>query len=162
VAGQRVADWHLAGGPIAIDALDPQYVPSGAPASSPGSADRLLDEAVARGEAVNVSANLVLHLGAQVGDTLTLDTPSGPVALPIAGVTAEFLSPRGTIQMSRALYADHWHDDTVTLVYVRVAPGADLAAVQARIGHDLARAYRLHILSWGEFVAYCAAQVRRA
>src|SRR5262249_7984833 len=89
VAGQRVVDWHHAGGPITIDAIDPRYLAHrGLEAEQP-----LLDDAIARGDAVKVSTNFVLHLGKRVGDTITLDTPSGPLPLRIAGITTEFLSP---------------------------------------------------------------------
>lgn len=55
-----------------------------------------------------VSENFVRNLGKQVGDVLTLETPSGPLAIRIAGVTRDFLSPRGTIEMSRDLYRRLW------------------------------------------------------
>ena len=162
VAGQRVVDWHYAGGPITIDALDAQYLTSRELGASPPSEQRLLDDAIARGDAVNVSANFVLHLGARIGDTLTLETPSGPLTLRIAGITAEFLSPRGTIQMSRGLYARYWHDDGVNLVYLRAGTNTDLATVRTAMAHVLGEKYRLRILLWAEFIEYCAAQVHRA
>jgi len=157
VAGQRVVDWHYAGGPITIDALDAQYL-----ARRGLSGEERLPDTIARGDAVNVSANFVLHLGARVGDTIALDTPSGPLTLRIAGVTTEFLSPRGTIQMSRDLYARYWHDAGVNLVYVRATPGADLATLRTAIAHGSGSQYRLRILLWAEFVEYCAGQVHRA
>src|SRR5262245_27053307 len=109
VSGQRMLDWQHEGAPIAIDALDPD--PHGDPASSPPRPASLLDDAVARGAAVNVSTNFVLHRGVGVGDTIALETPSGRLPVRIAGVTTEVLSPGGTVQMSRALYARYWHDD---------------------------------------------------
>jgi len=158
VAGQRVVDWHYTGGPITIDAIDPRYLAHRRlEAEQP-----VLDAAIARGDAVNVSANFVLHLGVRVGDTIALDTPSGPLTLRIAGITTEFLSPRGTIQMSRELYARYWHDAGVNLVYLRATAGTDLATLRTAIGHGPGSKYRLRILLWAEFVEYCAGQVHRA
>ena len=92
-----------------------------------------VDLAVARGEGAAVSSNFALNLHVKVGDTVTLDSPSGPVALRVVGVVTHFASPRGTIEMSRDLYKRFWHDTKVTRVFVRADPKADLASVRAAI-----------------------------
>lgn len=164
VAGIRVIDWPHGRGQIAINALDP---------ADPGNPELLqwpllgrtvpdVHEAVARGDAVIVSSNFALNLGATVGDTIVLDTPSGPLRLLVGALTVDFASPRGTIEMSRKLYTRYWHDSQVNRVWVRVAPEADVAAVREDIARTLGRTHGLRILSSGEMVKYWAAQVRRA
>ena len=93
-------------------------------------------EKVARGEAVTVSSNFVLHIGAKVGEPITLETPSGPLTVPVAGIATDFLSPRGTVKMSRVLYERLWHDSHITHAFVQVREGADAGAVRA--GHRFA------------------------
>jgi len=163
VVGERTADWQYGGGPISIDAYDPPYFVSADfgqwPLTGRGFPD--LWEAVARGDGAVVSSNFALNLHVKVGDTITLDSPGGPVALRVVGVVTHFASPRGTVEMSRDVYKRYWHDAKVTRAFVRSAPQTDLATVRAAIARQLGRTYNLRILSAAEIVEYFASQVRR-
>ena len=163
VVGERTVDWQYGGGPISIDAYDPAYFVSADFGQWPLAGRGLPDlwQAVARGEGAAVSSNFALNLHVKVGDTVTLDSPSGPVALRVVGVVTHFASPRGTIEMSRDLYKGFWHDAKVTRAFVRTDPKADLAAVRSAIAQRLGRKYSLRILSAAEIVEYFASQVRR-
>src|SRR5262249_20100085 len=72
--GERILDWHYAGGPISIDAFDPPYFRAGDFGRWPLFGTHVPDvwDAVAQGDAVIVSANFVhnLHLG--VGEQVLL------------------------------------------------------------------------------------------
>lgn len=162
--GEHLVDWHYAGGPIAIDAFDPHYFTTAAFGRWPllGAARPDVWTALRDGSAVLISSSFAVNLGAGVGDRLELATPSGPLRLPIAGITVNFSSPRGTIVMSRALYRAHWQDSQVTRVFVRAAAGADTAQVRAGIAQRLGPTYGLRIGSSGELMDYFALQVRRA
>src|SRR5262249_39500081 len=123
--GERILDWTHHDGPIAIDAFDPAYF-----RSTDFGRWRLLGRAlpdvweqVARGEGVIVSTSFVHNIGAAVGDTIRIDTPTGPLPVVVAGVTSAFASPRGTLEMSRALYERYWHDGQVTRVHLKLLPG---------------------------------------
>lgn len=163
VVGERGADWQFGGGMITIDAYDPAYFTSPEFGQWPLAGRGLPDlwQRVARGDSVVVSSNFVRNLHVQVGDTLTLDSPSGPVPLLVAGVVTHFASPRGTIEMSRDVYKRHWGDAKVTRVFVRADATADLAAVRTAIARRLGRTYNLRVLSAAEIVEYFASQVRR-
>ncbi|MBU6283501.1 ABC transporter permease, partial [bacterium] len=117
---------------------------------------------VARGEAVVVSENFVHNLGLGPGDLVALDAPGGPLRLRIAGVTPDFLSPRGTIEMSRALFRDWWHDDSVVHALVKVDPAHPVAEVRAAIARALGDRFGLRVLTLGALVDWFAEQVRRA
>ena len=97
-----------------------------------------------------------------MGDTITLETPSGPLPLRVAGTTMVFISPRGTIEMGRTLYERFWHDRQINHLFVQAAPGADVTALRATIAQRLGRPYRLRILSSRELIDFFAGQVRRA
>lgn len=161
---EHLVDWQYAGGPIAIDAFDPHYFTTTAFGRWPllGAARPDVWDALSAGTAVLVSSSFAVNLGVGVGDALQLQTPQGPLTLPVAGVCANFSSPRGTIVMSRDLYRRYWRDAQVTRVFVRVAPGADAAAVRSAIARQLGVAYGIRIGSARDLIDYFAAQVRRA
>lgn len=164
VIGERIVDWRYGGGPIAIDAFDPAYFTGADFGRWVLLGDRLPDvwDTVARGEAVIVSTSFVRNLGVAVGDRLLLDTPSGPLAVTVGGVTSAFASPRGTIELSRAVYERSWHDGQVTRVHLHLAPGTETAAVRAAVARQVGNRYRLRILSAAELLDYWTVQVRRA
>jgi putative ABC transport system permease protein len=163
VVGERGADWEFRGGLITIDAYDPAYFTSPDLGQWPLSGRGVpgLWEAVARGDAAVVSSNLVRNLSVSVDDTITLDSPSGPVSLRVVGVVTHFASPRGTIEMSRDFYKRYWGDAKITRAFVRIDPKANRAAVRAAIAERFGRTYNLRILSAAEIVEYFASQVRR-
>jgi putative ABC transport system permease protein len=109
-----------------------------------------------------VSSSFVTTTGKSVGDRLILESPSGPLELPIAGVTVDFVSPRGTIEISRALYAARWRDPSLTRIFVvkdRTTAGAEL---RRRIAAGLGERFALRVLSAAELLDYFRIQVRRA
>jgi putative ABC transport system permease protein len=164
VVGEETADWHYAGGPIAINAFDPSYFTE-ATFGDWHLIGRALPDAtqlVARGEGVLVSENFTHNLGERVGDLLTLDSPSGPLNVRIVGTIADFLSPRGTVLMSRSLYQRSWRDAHITHGLVRIAPGHSGDEVRTEIERTLGVRYHIRVLRLAELVDWFAEQVRRA
>lgn len=164
VAGEQAVEWRYAGGPIALNAFDSAYFVDAAfgrwhliGRQLPGALD-----ATARGDAVIISENFARNLAVEVGDTITLDTPNGSLSLRVAGVTQDFLSPRGTIELSRQVYAKHWNDNQVVRALVKLQQGADVQQVRETIARDLGRRYGLQILSLSALIEYFVSQVRRA
>src|SRR5437870_1820406 len=164
VAGNRLREWPHHGESVAINAFDPTYF------AGPEFGRWLLLEggdpdevwrAVARGEGVVVSTSFPLHFGTRVHDTLVLESPTGPLPLPVLGITMDFASPGGTVEISRTLYSRHWNDSQVNRVWVRAEPGADLVALRTALASDLRSKYPLRVFSSGEMVDYWVAQIRR-
>jgi len=164
VVGEQAIDWTYDGGPISLNAFDPAYFSDPAFGRWPLVGQHLpgVWESVAAGTAVIVSDNFVRNLGARVGDRIELATPAGSLAVRIAGVTPDFLSPRGTIEMSRELYARHWHDGQIVRALVKVSAGRDPEDVRTAIAAELGSRYGLKILSVGALIDWFGAQVRRA
>jgi len=162
--GERLVDWHFADGPIAIDAYDAHYFSTTAFGRWPlvGAAVPEVWETVKAGTAILISSSFAMNLAIGVGDVLRLETPRGPLSLRVGGVTVNFSSPRGTVVMTRELYRAHWNDPQVNRVFVRAAPGVDIADVRGAIAQQLGRAYGLKIVSARDLIDYFAAQVRRA
>src|SRR5262249_50081688 len=117
---------------------------------------------VARGEGVVVSTSFVASFARGVGERLVLDSPTGPLDLPIVGVTIDFVSPKGTVEMSREVFAQRWHDPSVTRIFALKNQPATLDDLRRRIAADLGASYRLRVLSAAELMDYFVAQVRRA
>ncbi len=164
VVGEHSIDWHYADGPIAINAVDARFFLDPRFERWPlvGSAVPDVWRSLAAGEAAIVSTNLSHNLGIGLGDVLELETPSGPLTLRVGGMVDDFLSPRGTVLMSRELYERHWHDTQITHALVRTDPGADTGAVRAAIAAGAGARFSLRVLSVGELIDWFAAQVRRA
>jgi putative ABC transport system permease protein len=165
VVGIRLANWEHGGGPIVLDAFDPAYFTNPEYGEWPllGPHQPGVWEAVAAGEAVVASSNFAQNLGVSVGDTIELETPSGPLPIRVAGITTDFASPRGTLEMSREVYARHWNDPQVTRFFVQVAPGNEVAAVRERILRALGgEGHAWRAISSGDLVEYWRGQIRRA
>jgi putative ABC transport system permease protein len=164
VVGSRVVDWPHRGRRIAVEALDGRYFVTPELGRWPLGPERIPEvwERVARGEAAIVSANFALNFGAQVGDYVVLDTPSGLLALVVGGVTAAFESPAGTVQMAREVFRRHWRDGLVNRVGVKAAPGVPVSVLRRVLRGDRGVAHDLRILSAHELIDHYAAQVRRA
>lgn len=165
VAGIRLANWEYAGGPIVLDAFDPVYFKDAEFGRWPllGEAQPDVWQAVALGHTVIVSSNFAQNLNVAVGDRIHLDTPRGPLSLSVGGITTDFASPRGTIEMSRETYVAYWADRTVTRFFVETDGTRALADVRKEIVSSLGTsgaAWR--VISSGELVAYWGEQVRRA
>ncbi|AOU98431.1 hypothetical protein BI364_11105 [Acidihalobacter yilgarnensis] len=85
------------------------------------------------GRAIFVSEPMAYRHGLHPGGRLTLDTPSGPRAFPIAAVIRDYGGGRGLIMMPKALYARWWHETGASSLAVYLRPGADRAAVLSRL-----------------------------
>jgi len=162
-AGWRALEWPYQGESIGISAYDPPYFRDARFGEWPLEAAVPGDvwEQVARGDGVVVSTSFVASFGKGAGEQLVLDTPTGPLALPILGVTVDFVSPKGTIEMSREVFAARWRDASVTRIFTLKEATTSVADLRRRIPAQLT-GYRLRVLSASELLDYFVMQVRRA
>jgi putative ABC transport system permease protein len=86
-----------------------------------------------KGEGVLVSKNFATRWGLKIGDKVHLDTPTGPLDLPIVAMAEDYRSDKGTIFMERELYKRYWKDDSVDFVDISLKPGQDPIAVKHKI-----------------------------
>ena len=89
--------------------------------------------ALAEGRGVAASERLMFARHLNVGDELTLPSPSGPQRLPIVGAYRDFNTGNYTIVMALARYQASWKDSTITGLGVDLQEGADAAAVEAAL-----------------------------
>ncbi len=164
VAANRLADVAYQDATVAINAFDPDYFRDGGFGRPHLHGSHAADvwERLADGTGVIASTNLLMNFRVAVGDVLRLATPSGPLELPIVGATLAFASPSGTVEMSRALYAERWHDAAVNRVWVRTQPALDVAAARDAIARAVGREFGVHVFTSHEMLDHLAAQARRA
>jgi putative ABC transport system permease protein len=86
---------------------------------------------------VIISEPLQLKDGLDAGEPFLLQTPSGPVSLPIVAVYYDYSNDRGTVILDRGLFARLFHDDHVNGLAVYLKPGLDAEAARGLILKNL-------------------------
>jgi putative ABC transport system permease protein len=117
-------------------------------------------ESVSRGQAVIVTSSLARHFGTRVGDTMTLNSPNGPQALTVAGITK--CEPTAAVIMNRTRLKEGWNDTSVTWVRIALDDPAQRPQVQAAIVKALGTDYRVNVRPGPALLDYVANEVRKA
>jgi putative ABC transport system permease protein len=163
VAGQRIADWPVGDGLVALNAYDPAFFRDPAFGRFPLFGARAADVWTPSRAATACSSPAASRSTSGSGSAIrSAESPGGPIRLRVAGVTNDFTPARGVIEMSRDVYRHGWNDGRAHASAVRAAPGGDVEALRATIARSLGRTYDLHVLSSGELMEHFATQVRRA
>jgi putative ABC transport system permease protein len=116
-------------------------------------------DVLAQGRGVLVSRNFALRFSAGIGDRLTLESPAGPLEVPIVGFLDDYRSEKGTIFMDRALYKKYWADDAVDFVNVDLNPGVDQAAMKAQIERLTSGSFHAFVYTNAEFKRWISSLV---
>ena len=87
----------------------------------------------------------------KVGETISLDTPSGKIEFLITGIIIDYAAPKGVFYMSRAVYKKYWKDSLVTGFLLDLAPGYTFEQVRTNINKALGRKWNLVTISNREF-----------
>jgi putative ABC transport system permease protein len=112
---------------------------------------RDLVEKVPRGQGIAVSDNFARLFKKSLGDPVTLDTPSGPLTIPIAAIVMDYSSDMGTIWMDRSVYLAYWKDVGLDTIDILLTPEADRAAISHEIRSRLAgKTDRLFVMTASE------------
>jgi putative ABC transport system permease protein len=94
---------------------------------------RMQVDLLPQGKGVLVSRNFATRWDNKVGDVVHIDTPTGPLDLPILGLIEDYRSDKGTIFIDRSLYKHYWKDDAVDFIDVTLKPAQDPIAVKRKI-----------------------------
>lgn len=97
-----------------------------------------------------LSENAARKLGKRVGESITLDTPAGPVAFEIVAVIMDYASDLGSAVIDRRWYVKYWNDEMVDAVDFVLADPAKLESVRAEIRRRLGRGAMLFVISAAE------------
>ncbi len=118
--------------------------------------------ALQAGKGIVISTNFADRFAADVGTTVTLDTPTGQLALPVVGIAPEYMSDRGSILLDAGLLADRWEDGLINWALAFVAAGTEPGTVRETIARRLGERYRLKILTLNQVVQYLSEKIDRA
>ena len=140
--------------PITLVAVDFKSIQetTRAPAVA-GDPDRMFADA-ASGRGLLVSENLAVLQRLRLGAPFDLPTPNGVVRLPIAGIVVDYSDQQGTVLIDRALFQQHWQDDTANFYRVYLASGAGWADVKRRILERYAGVRQVFVLNNDELRTY--------
>ncbi len=87
-----------------------------------------------QGRGVIISDNLSYgRKGIARGDIIELQSPGGPLRLPVVGVVVDYTDQEGSILLERSAYAKNWSDETVNLFRVYLQEGFSPDDVRATI-----------------------------
>lgn len=106
-----------------------------------------------RGAAVVISEPYAWHHRLALGDEVELETPQGPLTLPIAGVYQDYGNERGVIAIAWTTYTRHWQDQRAHGAGVYMRHGADRAQLRLALERATATLPTLAVASNGELRA---------
>ncbi len=98
------------------------------------------------GTAVAVTESFARRFKVRENDPVTIPTPRGLAAFPIAGIYSDYSHDQGVILMSRPNFDQRWDEPGVHSLAVFLQPGAD--------GEKLSDAFRQEFSRAGEFSIY--------
>ena len=108
----------------------------------------------AAGEGFILSDNFAQLYNVHLGNALTLNTPSGPLTLPVVGVVRDYSDQKGTVLMDRAVFIKHWNDDSINIVRLYLKRGATVEATRQWLEQRLAGKTRFFIFTNRDLKAY--------
>ena len=118
-------------------------------------------ELTSRGEGVVISNNLALRSNLKLGDSLTIRSPKGDLALPIVGMLDYYRSEHGTIFLERALYRQYWDDPDVDYIFIDLKPGVDRQAFKAKAAAAIAGTRQAFIYTHEEYKQFAGGVIDR-
>lgn len=115
-----------------------------------GEHDRVVED-MKKGRSIMVNSMLAKKFGFEVGEIVTLNTPTGKARLKVAGVFNYMSQDPGTMFMERSDYKKYWKDDSVDSFAVVVAEGHNAKDVAKRIKDSFAKDYGIKVRETAEF-----------
>ncbi len=114
----------------------------------------LAREKMTKGEGVLVARNFATRYGLWVGDRVKLQTPTGLLDRPIAGVIEDYSSEKGAIFLDRSLYKRYWKDAAIDIIDINLEPGLDRAAFKSELQRVLKGQHRAFVYTQEEWRAW--------
>ena len=142
------------GGPVMVVAIEAARVAQTVrPRVIAGDRERMY-ALTAAGQGVILSENMAELHRLALGQTIEIATPSGPLRLPVVGITRDFSDQQGSLLMDRSVFQRYWHDDSVNVFRVYLQPGVSSEVVKQRILERFSGERRLFVLLNQEVKSY--------
>ena len=117
-----------------------------------GDLERALPK-ISAGTGLAASEAFTHEFGVTVGDTVTLQTATGPRRFELVLVYVDYSSDLGILMTTRSVYTRLWNDTLVDTYSVYLNEGVASDDVRAGIAGDLSQRYNLLVLSNAQFRA---------
>ncbi len=98
------------------------------------------------GKGFIVAENLARLEKLHLGERLELNTPSGPLRLPILGIVRDYSNQLGTLFVDRKIYTRYFQDDSVDIFRVYLNRGSSVDDVRRRIIDGVGRQRRVFVM----------------
>jgi len=108
----------------------------------------------AAGEGLILSDNFAQLYNVHLGNPLTLNTPNGPLTLPVVGVVRDYSDQKGTVLMDRAVFIKNWNDDSINIVRLYLQRGVTVEATRQWLEQRFAGKTRFFIFTNRDLKAY--------
>jgi putative ABC transport system permease protein len=106
------------------------------------------------GEGANISTALADRTRLQVGDTISLTTPTGSTSFKITGIVPDYVSDRGTVLIEIDTFKHHWQLDDLSRIHVQAAPDANIHELRDKIVAAVGGQHQLKVLTLREVFEY--------
>lgn len=110
---------------------------------------------------VLISENFAALYHVNVGETIAIQGPNGPVSMEVIGVIHDYSWSRGSLMIDRAFYAEAFQDPLVESYHVFFKPNVDAPATMSAL-RKVTDAHALAIIERNDFDAWVANMIRRA
>lgn len=108
----------------------------------------------AEGKGFLISDNFAQLYNVKYNEILALNTPNGPLSLPVIGIVRDYSDQKGTILMDRRIFIKYWNDDSINIIRLYLDANVTVPEMRARIEQKVAGKTRLFILTNKELKAY--------
>jgi putative ABC transport system permease protein len=161
VSGEQSKDQQHDGSSVVLKSFDASAFTTPTLYKWPLAAGALPDalERVVKGEAILVTRSFAFQTRKRPGDTVKLESPSGPMEFLVAGIATGQVE--NAIVLSRDVYRKLWNDDDVYLIHVAVEPGVGAERVQRTIEQLYGQRYRIKIRTGPDLVAHIKGEVHK-
>ncbi|MGE3975116.1 MAG: ABC transporter permease [Bdellovibrionales bacterium] len=95
---------------------------------------------------VVVSNNFLSRFQKKIGESITLETPGGPLELSILASVKDFASNEGVLYLPRDLYKKYWNDHLVSAFYLKLKDSSQAIATRQLIDQKLGEAFHLQVV----------------
>jgi putative ABC transport system permease protein len=107
-----------------------------------------------QGKGVIVAENFAALNKVDYNQTMRIETPSGPLLLPVAGIVRDYSDQKGTILVDRSVYTKYWNDHSVNIVRIYLKPGVTVPEMQTRLAQKIGGRTRYFVFTNQELKAY--------
>jgi putative ABC transport system permease protein len=133
VAGLRYVRPEYKGTLVFLTAIDLDQFINASQARSPDGLPHLDKfRKLRHAEGVVMSDNFARRHGVNIGDTVTLSGPRGPIKLKVLEMVSDYSWSRGTLFIDREVYARLFEDNLIDIAHVFVTQESDEARLAAR------------------------------